>query len=120
MRLLDCLQQDLVINNLSAQSKKKAFEIISEKIAEELPQNTQKSIFEALINRERLGVTGLGHGIAIPHCRLDNLSEPIALLAKLEKPIDYDTPDNVPVDIIVALFIPEASTQEHHSCLKIE
>ncbi|MAZ39311.1 MAG: PTS IIA-like nitrogen-regulatory protein PtsN [Legionellales bacterium] len=113
VKLQDYLKPDLVINNKSAQSKKKVFEIISEKFAETLPEHKQKHIFEALITRERLGVTGLGHGIAIPHCRLENLNQPQVLVLKLDKPIDYDASDNVPVDIIIALVIPEASNEEH-------
>ena len=113
MRLQDCLQPDLVFSNITAQSKKKALELISEQIDKKIPQLTKKEIFEALINRERLGSTGLGHGIAIPHCRIPGLQAPIALFAKLTKPIDYDAADGQSVDLIVALFVPEESTEEH-------
>jgi len=113
MKLQDCLQPELVLCNINAQSKKKALEIISEQVDKKIPQLTKKEIFEALINRERLGSTALGHGIAIPHCRIPGLKAPIALFAKLEKPIDYDAPDDQKVDLIAALFVPEDSTDEH-------
>lgn len=113
MKLQDCLQPDLVFCEITAQSKKKALEIISEQIDKKIPQLSKKEIFEALINRERLGSTGLGHGIAIPHCRIPGLQAPIALFAKLSKPIDYDAIDGQKVDLIVALFVPEESNEEH-------
>jgi len=113
MRLIDCLQPETVVNSLSAQSKKKALELMSEFASAKLSHLKKKDIFEALIARERLGTTALGHGIAIPHCRIPEVTDPVAIFAKLEKPIDYDAPDEIPIDILITLLIPEESTQEH-------
>ena len=87
-------------------------EYISEKAAEELalPQNT---IFNKLLERERLGSTGLGEGFAVPHARLTDLTRAHACFVKLDKGINYDAMDQKPVDLIFVLFIPEASTEEH-------
>jgi PTS system nitrogen regulatory IIA component len=87
-------------------------ELISEKVAEEisLPQNT---IYNKLLERERLGSTGLGKGIAVPHARLGNIKDAHAYFIKLNTPINYDAIDRQKVDLIFVLFIPEESTDEH-------
>lgn len=87
-------------------------EYIAEKAAEELtlPQN---AVYNALLERERLGSTGLGQGIAVPHARLSNMTDAHACLVKLKTPINYDAIDKQEVDLIFVLFIPEQSTDEH-------
>ena len=66
-----------------------------------------------LLARERLGSTGLGHGVAIPHGRIKGLKEPVAAILRLREPITFDAPDNVPVMLLVFLFVPESATQGH-------
>jgi PTS system nitrogen regulatory IIA component len=66
-----------------------------------------------LLARERLGSTGLGHGVAIPHGRIKGLKEPVAAVMRLRKPIAFDAPDDEPVILLVFLFVPEAATQRH-------
>jgi PTS system nitrogen regulatory IIA component len=106
----------LVANQIFSQgditSKKRLLEFIAEKAAEELelPQNT---IYNKLLERERLGSTGLGEGIAVPHARLEDLKEAHAWLVKLDEGINYDAIDKLNVDLIFALFIPGDSTEEH-------
>jgi PTS system nitrogen regulatory IIA component len=70
-------------------------------------------VFAQLIAREKLGSTGLGQGIAIPHCRMDACPEPIGTLVTLEKAIDFDAPDDKPVDLLFALLVPGEAHQQH-------
>lgn len=113
MKLADCLQPDMVFTHVMVKSKKKAFEIIGEKFASKITKLSVASIFEVLVARERLGSTGLGYGVAIPHARMAKIVEPICLVMTLAQPIDYDAPDNLPVDILLALLVPINSEQEH-------
>ncbi|MDO8861358.1 PTS IIA-like nitrogen regulatory protein PtsN [Haliea sp. E1-2-M8] len=94
-------------------SKKRLFETLSRVISEDNPGLADSDIFAQLIARERLGSTGLGAGIAIPHCRIANCSEPIGCLATLEEAIDFDAPDDIPVDILFVLLVPEQAHQAH-------
>lgn len=71
------------------------------------------AIFEALSAREKLGSTGLGHGVAIPHGRLADLEAPRVAVLRLEKGVDFDAMDHEPVDILIALLVPEAATGDH-------
>ena len=104
-------------NNVS--SKKRALEWLSEMIAEGLPGITKGEVFESFFNRERLGSTGLGHGVAIPHGRLQALNEPIAAFLQLKKGVDYDAVDDQPVTLIFALLVPEDSTSAHLNILSV-
>ena len=102
-------------NNVS--SKKRALEWLSEMIAEGLSGITKGEVFESFFNRERLGSTGLGHGVAIPHVRLQALNEPVAAFLQLKKGVDYDAIDAQPVTLIFALLVPEDSTSTHLNIL---
>ncbi|GLS83404.1 PTS IIA-like nitrogen regulatory protein PtsN [Paraferrimonas haliotis] len=94
-------------------SKKKVLQLISELAAEQAPELTPQEIFEALLAREKMGSTGIGNGIAIPHGKLTNIDKPIAVLVKCEEPIQYDAIDNQPVDLLFALFVPNDDAQLH-------
>lgn len=94
-------------------SKKRALELISDLLAESEAGLVQNEIFSSLIERERLGSTGLGHGVAIPHGRLKGLEHPVCAFVKLIQGVDYDAADGDPVDMICALLVPEESTNEH-------
>jgi PTS system nitrogen regulatory IIA component len=94
-------------------SKKRLLEQISELLARNTPQLSQTEIFESLINREKLGSTGLGKGVAIPHGRMAALDQPICAFTKLDTPVDFDATDEQPVDLVFALLVPEDSTEEH-------
>ena len=74
---------------------------------------TTIEVFDSLLARERLGGTGIGHGVAIPHGRLKNTDHTIGAFIKLQTAVDFDAIDNQPVDLIFALLVPEDSTQEH-------
>ncbi|HEY9037051.1 MAG TPA: PTS IIA-like nitrogen regulatory protein PtsN [Pseudomonadales bacterium] len=94
-------------------SKKRVLENLSDFLAEQIPALNAGELFTQLIARERLGSTGLGFGIAIPHCRLSTIEEPVGALARLETPIDFDSPDDEPVDLLFVLVVPEASNEAH-------
>jgi len=113
MQLSELLTTDRVVCNLSTQSKKRALEEISELISRGESRVTINEVFDSLLARERLGGTGIGHGVAIPHGRLKNTDMTIGAFIKLENAVDFDAIDNQPVDLIFALLVPENSTQEH-------
>ena len=94
-------------------SKKRLFGTIAKIISEEQPDLPYDEVFDHLIAREKLGSTGLGQGIAIPHCRVGNCTQPLGSLITLEAPIDFDTPDDKPVDLLFVLLVPEEAHQQH-------
>jgi PTS system nitrogen regulatory IIA component len=94
-------------------SKKRLFETLARIISEDQLSLTYEEVFTQLINREKLGSTGLGQGIAIPHSRIGNCTHPIGTLLTLAEPIDFDAPDVKPVDMVFALLVPEEATQQH-------
>lgn len=95
----------------------KILETISQLAAPRLSGTTRHDVFESLLNRERLGSTGIGLGIAIPHGRLSSASQPVAVLLTLTDPVDFDAIDNQPVDIVFALLVPEDQHEAHLNTL---
>lgn len=93
-------------------SKKKLLELIAN-IAADRTQLSESSIYNNLLNRERLGSTGLGQGFAVPHARLENLGHTLGFFFRLKDPVNFESPDNRPVDLIFAIIIPEEATEEH-------
>ena len=98
-------------------SKKKVLELISDLAAVQYPTLSSQEIFESLLAREKMGSTGIGNGIAIPHGRLSNISQPVAVLIKCEEPISFDAIDKQPVDILFALLVPADQCEQHLSTL---
>jgi len=98
---------------MDAGSKKKALENLSEILSESLHSTPAEQIFDHLVARERLGSTGLGAGVALPHSRLANIDEPLGALITLANPIDFDSPDEQPVDIIFCLVVPDNADEQH-------
>ncbi len=94
-------------------SKKKLLETIARIIGDDQLSLSQEEVFTQLIAREKLGSTGLGKGIAIPHCRVGNCTQPIGTLVTLAEPIDFDAPDDAPVDLLFVLLVPEEAHQQH-------
>ena len=94
-------------------SKKRLFETIAGIISADQESLSTKSVFDQLIAREKLGSTGLGQGIAIPHCRVGNCLRPLGALVTLAEPIDFDAPDDQPVDLLFVLLVPEEANQQH-------
>ena len=93
-------------------SKKKLLELIANIVADQ-SQLSQSKIFNSLLNRERLGSTGLGHGIAVPHARVPELDRTIGCFFRLKEPVNFDSPDEQPVDLVFTIVIPEEATEEH-------
>ncbi len=112
MSITSLLAVDRVFTDADISSKKRLLEFIAEKAAVDIPIS-QDTIFNKLLERERLGSTGLGQGFAVPHARLDSLEETRASFVKLDTPINYDAMDHKPVDLIFVLLIPEVCTEEH-------
>lgn len=99
-------------------SKKRVLEQIANLVARDLPDLDSQDIFENLIAREKLGSTGFGNGIAIPHCRLAGCSAPISAVLHLDAAVDFDAIDGAPVDLLFVLLVPEAATDEHLELLR--
>ena len=113
IKLIDILTPAKTLNDVSVSSKKRALELASQTAVCDLDSVTAVQVFNSLITRERLGSTGIGSGIALPHCRLQHIEKAVGVLLKLKKPIRFDAIDNQPVDIILALLVPEESSDEH-------
>ncbi|GAB3288681.1 PTS IIA-like nitrogen regulatory protein PtsN [Pseudidiomarina andamanensis] len=113
MDLSTLLSPDCTRCAVDGSSKKKVLELIGQLAAPRLSGTTSFDVFESLLNRERLGSTGIGMGVAIPHGRLASANKPVAVLFTLSSPIDFDAIDNQPVDIIFALLVPEDQHEQH-------
>jgi PTS system nitrogen regulatory IIA component len=99
--------------NVEAASKKRVLEQLGQRLAEAVPALNQDMVFDALLERERLGSTGLGKGIALPHARMPQITEALAAFVQLPKGIDFDAIDGQPVDLAFAMLVPEEATDEH-------
>lgn len=113
MHLGELITPERVSTQVDCVSKKRVFEEIASIIAGDFPTLDQYEIFTALINRENLGSTGLGEGIAIPHCRINNCPQAIGALITLSNPIEFDAIDDKPVDILCALIVPDEDNDIH-------
>ena len=111
-RLSAILPAEHVLVALDATSKKRAFEEAG-LLFEALHGLNRALITDSLFARERLGSTGLGHGVAIPHGRIKGLKQPLAAVFQLAAPIGFDAPDEQPVRLMFFLLVPEAATQKH-------
>ncbi len=113
MRLENILNPNLILCQSPGVSKKRTLESIARFLAENVNGLDAEDIFMRLIQRERLGSTGIGNGIAIPHCRIPNCQEVVGALVSLDNPIDFEAIDDNPVDLIFVLLVPEESFNEH-------
>ncbi|MFZ4480494.1 MAG: PTS sugar transporter subunit IIA [Rhodoferax sp.] len=111
-RLSSILSPDQVLVHVDASSKKRAFEEAG-LLFERLHGLSRALVTDSLFSRERLGSTGLGHGVAIPHGRIKGLKAPMAAVFQLAQPIVFDSPDDKPVGSLIFLLVPEAATQKH-------
>lgn len=107
---------DGIIPSLKANSKKQVLQELSNKAAK-LINTDQREIFETLLQRERLGSTGVGNGVAIPHGKMESLDQIITVFAKLENPINFEAIDGEPVDLVFLLLAPESSGADHLKAL---
>ena len=112
MKLDSILSPDRTLCGLSGNSKKRVLENISQFICRDLPEFNPNQLFDSLLAREKLGSTGLGNGIAIPHCRITQCQQIIGTLIKLDQAVDFDAIDNKPVDLLFVLLVPEQAHDE--------
>ena len=113
MRIPEILSPDRIRCGVEVSSKKSALEEMARLMASSEPALTYTEIFDCLNARERLGSTGLGHGIAIPHGRFQHIKKPAAAFLQLKSGINYDAIDQKPVDLVFGLIVPADSTDEH-------
>lgn len=113
MEIAQILAPERTLCHIEGVSKKRALEILANTIAESEPMLDADDVFRRLIAREKLGSTGIGHGIAIPHSRIPGCDRTLGALITLKAPIDFDAMDNEPVDVMFAMLVPEESDDQH-------
>lgn len=116
MSLDDLLDAQTILPALKVKNKKQALQELAARAAEHCGCS-EREIFETLLQRERLGSTAVGHGVAIPHGKLAKLDRLFGLFARLEKPIDFEALDGEPVDLIFLLLAPEGAGADHLKAL---
>jgi PTS system nitrogen regulatory IIA component len=112
MTISALLSPQSIFLDIEISSKKKLLELIANIVADQT-RLTESSIYNKLLNRERLGSTGLGQGFAVPHARLENLDKTMGCFFRLKVPVNFEAPDNQPVDLLFVIVIPEEATDEH-------
>lgn len=117
MQLKSILSPERTLYGASGSSKKRVLENIANFISDTVPSLNPGELFDNLIAREKLGSTGLGDGIAIPHCRIKNCSSVVCSLVRLREPTDFDAIDGHPVDLLFILLVPEDAPDEHLAVL---
>lgn len=119
MDIADLITPDAVIPRLRVGSKKQALQELARRAADLVGPAvaSERDVYDVLIERERLGTTGVGAGIAIPHGKLPRLGALRGLFARLERPIDFEAIDDQPVDLIFLLLAPEAAGADHLKAL---
>ena len=119
MEIDSILAPNCVLLKQQCNSKKRILEIIASHLCDHYPELDPSNVFSALIARERLGSTGIGQRIAIPHCRISGCLKTIGVLVTLAEAIDFNAIDNKPVDIIFVLVVPENNDQDHLKTLAV-
>jgi nitrogen PTS system EIIA component len=113
MTISDILGADRVVSGVTFTSKKKALEELSNLLALGQPSLSANDVLGSLTAREKLGSTGLGRGVAIPHGRLAGVDKSIGAVMRLKHPLDYDAHDSTRVDLMFGLIVPQTATEEH-------
>jgi PTS system nitrogen regulatory IIA component len=116
MELNDLLDRDRIVDSLAVTSKKQVLQELASRAAT-LTGVHERTLFDILLERERLGTTGVGKGIAIPHGKVPNLDKLYGLFVRLESPVDFDSIDDTPVDLIFLLLAPESAGADHLKAL---
>ena len=116
MEITDLVTPAAVVASLKATSKKQALQELARRAAE-LTGEQERAIFDVLLERERLGTTGVGDGVAIPHGKLPNLRRLVGVFARLERPINFEAIDEQPVDLIFLLLAPGTAGADHLKAL---
>ena len=113
MQITDLLTPDRIHTGVRARSKKRILELAAASLVGTPREADERSVFSSLCARERIGSTGLGHGVAIPHGRVSGIDEASGAMLRLCEPIDFDSPDGEPVDLIFALLVPDDHEDDH-------
>lgn len=116
MEIADLIAPDGIIPTLRAGSKKQALQDLAKKAAE-ITGEHERAVFEVLMERERLGTTGVGNGIAIPHGKIASLTRLYGVFARIEEPVDFQAIDDQPVDLVFLLLAPEDAGADHLKAL---
>ncbi|AMD60659.1 PTS IIA-like nitrogen regulatory protein PtsN [Rhizobium pusense] len=116
MALADLLQQDAIIPALKVNSKKQLLQELAAKAAR-ITGVSEREVFDVILQREKLGSTGVGHGIAIPHGKLNSIQQITGVFARLETPVDFEALDDQPVDLVFLLLAPEGAGADHLKAL---
>ncbi len=118
MTLQEILTLDCTECAVPASSKKRVLEKLCKLVANEIGEADSSALLESLLNREKMGSTGIGNGIAIPHGKLVDTNKAVAVVLTTEQAINFDAIDNRPVDIFICLFVPQDHTQAHLETLQ--
>jgi len=116
MTITDLVAPEAILPTLKVSSKKQALQELAARAASLTGQN-ERSVFEVLLQREKLGTTAVGYGVAIPHGKLPKLEKLFGLFARLERPIDFESMDGQPVDLVFLLLAPEGAGADHLKAL---
>lgn len=113
MTISALLTKDNIFIDTNITSKKRLLEFIANQSSSTIEEDEKNKLYCNLLDRERLGSTGLGRGFAVPHARMEKLDEAFGVFIKLNQAINFDAPDNIPVDLVFAIVIPEQATDQH-------
>lgn len=116
MSLADLIVQDAILPVLKVNSKKQLLQELSAKAAQ-VTGLSEREVFDVILQRERLGSTGVGNGIAIPHGKLTSISNIVGVFARLSEPVDFEALDDQPVDLVFLLLAPEGAGADHLKAL---
>ena len=116
MTITDLVAPEAILPALKVNSKKQALQELAARAASLTGQN-ERAVFEVLLQREKLGTTAVGYGVAIPHGKLPKLEKLFGLFARLERPIDFESMDGQPVDLVFLLLAPENAGADHLKAL---
>ena len=116
MEITDLINLGSIIPELKASSKKQTLQELAHHAEKLIPQ-AHHDILDILLERERLGTTGVGHGVAIPHGKFSGLERPYGLFARLDQPVDFESLDDQPVDLVFLLLVPENAGADHLKAL---
>lgn len=116
MEINDIVSTNSVVSSLKVSSKKQTIQELARRAAD-ISGQPERAVFDVLMERERLGTTGVGNGIAIPHGKLENLDKLYGLFARLDAPVDFQAIDDQPVDLIFLLLAPESAGADHLKAL---
>jgi nitrogen PTS system EIIA component len=111
------IEPDNVVCDVEVRSKKHCLELLSGLLAKPHRNVSEDEVFESLVERERLGCTGVGGGIAFPHCRVSGAGGSTGALIRLPEPVEFEAPDGLPVDLVVGLLVPAELDESHRNLI---